>query len=256
MPRVFVGAVLALFSWGSGARAQVLAPAPESLALGDWQVVPLFEARTRTEYRRDLDDRDRGVLVERARLGLDVQRGVAEGRVVLQDARVWDLSAGRDAVAGPPALAATAAFEAWGEAHTGSVHPSFVRLGRQPVTWGEGRLLGVADWAPGGRALDALRARLVAGETDFEALVASLSNPASAPGEAYGELFGGRAEWSPDPLFALEGYVLARLAQANPGPDSRRFCARSDVHRRLAIARRGVGVGLGRRRRVSTRTRG
>ncbi|MDP9151731.1 MAG: alginate export family protein [Myxococcota bacterium] len=216
MARVFVGAMLAFVAWSSTARAQVAAPAPESLAFEDWQLVPLFEARARGEYRRDVDGRDRGMLVERARLGLDVQRGWAGGRVSLQDARVWNVAAGSNAVPGPGAMALTGAFEAWGEAHSESVHPSFVRIGRQPVAWGEGRLLGTADWAPRGRSLDGLRARVVAGETAFEALAASLASSESALDEAYGELFGGRAEWARDPLFAAEAYVLVRLAQTNP----------------------------------------
>ncbi|MDP9034846.1 MAG: alginate export family protein [Myxococcota bacterium] len=216
MARVLAGTMLALFAWSSVADAQVVAPAPDSLALGDWQLVPLFEARARGEYRRDVDGRDRGTLLERARLGLDVQRGWAAGRVLLQDARVWNVAAGTDAISGPSATAVTGAFEAWGEAHSESIRPSFVRIGRQAVAWGEGRLLGTADWAPAGRTLDAVRVRAVTGEVAFEALAASLSTSGNSLGEAYGELFGGRAEWAQDRLFAVEAYVLARLAQTNP----------------------------------------
>jgi hypothetical protein len=210
--------VVALYLTGfeSLARAQVAPPAPESIAVGDWQLTPVVEARMRGEYWHDLDGVDRGVLIERARLGVHAIDGALEGRVVLQDARLWDLGEGGDTAGGPQSLATTGMQEAWGEAHTSGMRSSFVRVGRQPVRWGEGRLLGVADWSPTGRTLDALRARWVVGDGDFEVLGASLSDPAIQTLNAYGELFGGRAQWALDPLFALEAYVLARIAQASP----------------------------------------
>jgi hypothetical protein len=202
------------------ARAQVAAPAPETLAVGDWQLAPVVETRLRGEYRHDLDDRDRGLLTERVRLGVDVERGPVEGRVVLQDARLWDLGAGSDTLGQQPQFALTGPYEAWGGAHTASAHPSFVRVGRQAVTWGEGRLLGVSDWSPAGRTLDAVRGRLVVGDGAFELLAAVLSETVpprgEVIGEAYGELFGARGEWAFDPLFALDAYALARIAHDDP----------------------------------------
>jgi hypothetical protein len=85
------------------------------------------------------------------------------------------------------------------------------------VSWGEGRLLGIDDWSPAGRSLDALRGRLVAGDGAFEALAAVLTDPLTGGTlDAYGELFGARFGWSFDPLFKVEAYALARLAHANP----------------------------------------
>jgi hypothetical protein len=213
-----IGMVVAFVAgaWPATVGAQVAPPASETIALGDWQLSPVVEARVRGEYDRDLDDQDRGFLVERARLGLDAVRGAVEGRVVLQDARVWLLPAGVDPVRGRTPFASTGAHEVWAEAHTTSPRPMFVRLGRQAVTWGEGRLLGTADWSPTGRSLDALRARLPIGEGALEVLAASLSDSSGASLTAYGELFGARGEWAFHPLFALEGYLLARLAQENP----------------------------------------
>jgi hypothetical protein len=211
--------VVTVMCAAGSARAQVAPPAPETIAVGDWQLAPLLEARVRGEYWHDLDGVDRGELVERTRLGIDASRGPVEARVVFQDARLWDLAAGVGTVAGPAALATTGVYEAFGEAHTAGARPSFVRLGRQAVTWGEGRLLGANDWAPAGRALDALRGRLVVGDASFEALAAMLSDPAQSAGVpplAYGELFGARGQWSLDPIFAVEAYVLARLVQAMP----------------------------------------
>jgi len=215
----------AVLMWAAGARAQVAPPAPDSVAVGDWHLAPVVEARVRGEYRHDLDAQDRGTLLERARLGVDAERGPIELRVVLEDARLWDLGAGSDTIGQPGQLAYTGPYEAWADAHTAGARPSFVRVGRQPVTWGEGRLLGAADWSPTGRALDAVRGRLVVGSWSFELLAASLSDPVPPTGvvltgglfsPAYGELVGARAEWAIDPLFAVEAYTLDRFAQQNP----------------------------------------
>jgi hypothetical protein len=225
--RVGVTAGLVAFVWSAGARAQVAAPAPETLAIGDWRVAPVLEARMRGEYRHDLDGQDKGLLAERARLGVEVTRGPVEGRVVFQDSRAWGLGVASDMVPGPSPLAVTGVYEAWGEAHSSGARPSFLRIGRQEVTWGEGRLLGASDWSPAGRTLDALRGHLTAGDWGFEVLGAVLEDPLApfaassstniyAVSPAYGELFGARAEWALDPLFAVEAYGLARLAQSNP----------------------------------------
>jgi hypothetical protein len=225
--RVGVVAGLVAFAWSVPGSAQVAAPAPETLAVGDWKLAPIVEARVRGEYWHDLDGQDKGTLTERARLGVEVERGAVVGRVVLQDARLWDLGTPSDTITGPTPLAVTGIYEAWGEAHTAGAHPSFLRVGRQAITWGEGRLLGASDWSPIGRTLDAVRGRLVTGNWGFELLAAVLEDPYSpiATGSstsingvapAYGELFGARAEWSLDPLFAVDVYGLARIAQSNP----------------------------------------
>lgn len=220
MKRTPLVSAVAVLTWAAGARAQVAPPAPESVAVGDWHLAPVVEARVRGEYRHDLDGQDRGTLLERARLGVDAERGPIEMRVVLEDARLWDLGEGFDTFGQPAQLAFTGPYEAWADAHTAGARPSFVRVGRQPVTWGEGRLLGAADWSPTGRALDAVRGRLVTGSWAFELLAASLSDPVPPTGAviapAYGELVGARAEWAIDPLFAVEAYTLERFAQQNP----------------------------------------
>ncbi len=214
------GGVFAVLAWTGSARnaaAQVAPPAPERLAVGDWELEPVVELRARPEYRRDIDKNNYGTLVERARLGIDALHGPLEARVVLQDARTLALGSIVEPIVGPGAVGITGAFEAWGEAHTDSMRPSFVRAGRQAITWGEGRLLGEADWSPAGRSLDAVRGRLVAGDGSFEVLAAALTDPQNGlPLDAYGELFGARAEWAFDPLFAIEAYALGRIAQDNP----------------------------------------
>jgi hypothetical protein len=212
-----IGAVLAVVAWVGSAGAQVAPPAPEAIAVGDWTLAPLIELRVRGEYRRDVDEADHGLLVERSRLGVEARRGPLAARVVLQDARALDLGGSANAVPGPQPIAVTGAFEAWAEAHTWGVRPSFVRVGRQPIAWGEGRLLGIADWSPTGRALDAARGRVVVGDGAFELLASVLTEPETSVSlQAYGELLGARAEWAFDPLFAIDAYALARIAYANP----------------------------------------
>jgi hypothetical protein len=202
------------------ASAQVAPPAPEAIAVGDWQIAPVAEVRLRAEYRHDVDDLDKSLLVERARLGIDVLRGPLEARVVLQDARALDAATSADPIAGPAPIAVTGAYEAWVEAHTPTANPSFLRAGQQPVTWGEGRLLGAAGWSPTGRSLDAIRGRLAVGNAAFEVLAVALTDPdTSASLQNYGELFGVRGEWAIAPLFAVDVYALARIAQENPTTD-------------------------------------
>jgi hypothetical protein len=219
---VGVGAALGavFFLAARGAYAQVPPPAPEAIAVGDYAVTPIVETRLRGEYWHYLDAGNRSVLQERSRLGADVQRGAVEAKVVLQDARLWNLGGGDDVRGHPGELAVTGAYEGWVEAHTAGARPSYVRVGRQPVEWGEGRLLGIADWSPTARSLDAVRGRLVTGDVALELLAAGLSEPVPPQGSlvspSYGELFGARFEWALDPLFAAEVYGLVRVAQSNP----------------------------------------
>ncbi len=212
----------ALTGWASTekAQAQVAPAAPTALAVGDWQITPVAEVRMRGEYRHDLDDADQGTLVERARLGVDAANGPVEARVVVQDARGLPLGDGPSPVAGPAAVAYTGAYEAWVDAHTGPRAGTYLRVGRQAIQWGEGRLLGTSDWSATGRSLDAARARLTVGpggEGAFELLGAVLVDPSTPDSlDSYGELLGARAEWTFDPLLGLELYALVRLANDDP----------------------------------------
>jgi hypothetical protein len=210
-------AIATTLSGSRPARAQAPPPAPTTLAVGDWQIAPVAQVRSRAEYRYDLGAEDQWMVIERARLGADAVDGPVEARVVLQDARA--LSPG-DTAPGPddtPASSFTGAYEAWGEAHTGIRNGSYLRIGRQPVEWGEGRILGTNDWSAAGRSLDAARARLSVGDGAFEVLGALLLDPAIPNAQNnYGELLGGRAQWTFDPLLAVEGYFLWRVAHQRP----------------------------------------
>ena len=223
MPRVkkrlALGAALVVVTCAVRAGAEDgSAPATfGTLAAGAWTLTPVAEARARGEYRYDLDAAETALLVERVRLGVDAASESLEARIVLQDARALDLTPDAAALTGPAPMAVTGAYEAWCGAHTLGVQPSYIRVGRQPVSWGEGRLLGIDDWSPAGRSLDAVRGRLVVGDGAIEVLGAVLTDPSTgATIDAYGELFGARFGWSFDPLFKVESYALARVAQSNP----------------------------------------
>ena len=144
--------------------------------------------------------------------------------LVIEDARVAGTSGGN--VPGT-----TAVHSAFVELHTYELTPSFVRLGRQEVTLGEGRLVGVSDWSLTPRSLDAVRARGSRAKFEVEALAAILSAPgALAPeytsfdkgqnarggtgAELYALTLGGHF----DPLLQGEVTGLARIART-PLPD-------------------------------------
>ena len=213
----FSALLLAPLAWATVARAQVSPAAPTAVAVGDWKLTPVFDARMRAEARHDLDEVDRAMLFERVRMGVDAQYDTVETRIVLQDAHALAFDTG-SFLAGPFSTASTGVYEAWVQASMRGALPSFVRLGPQPVTWGEGRLLGVSDASPAGRSLCALRGRWSLGDGAVELLAAALQEPPSATlaPDFYGELFGVRGQWSFDPLFALELYGLGRIAQINP----------------------------------------
>lgn len=226
--------------WAQGRTA-----APDTLAVGDYQLAPTLEIRTRGEYRRNPLDvggagtppvGDQGVVMNRARLGLGARSDTLGAQVTLQDARAFGQPSPGAAFSSPGSLgstfAVTQAYEAYLEVHTASpTRPSFVRVGRQAVTWGGGLLLGAADWSPVGRTLDAVRVRGVLGAVEGEVLAAMLdsSRPLGASfGDAAGpprpgaQLVGLRAAWAFTPLLQVEGVGLARFARrgtaAVPGP--------------------------------------
>jgi len=220
------------------ASAQSPPAAPEKITLGDWQLAPLFELRVRGEYRRDAPDlggmdaygrlgprvRNSWAISERARLGLGVERGAVRGQITLQDARVFGSPPPTATLSARSGIARFEPYEAYAEARSSSARPAYVRLGRQAVVWGEGRLIGNADFSPTGRSLDAVRAHLAASNFDFEALAALLEIPGplgSAFGDRFGpshsgvQLYGGMARWTLDPLLRVEAFGIARISRSS-----------------------------------------
>lgn len=203
-----------------------------ALVLGDYRLAPLLELRTRGEYKNrppDLVDPSRapaprvehaGGAATRARLGVDVEREGFRARILLQDARAWGEPRPTGAFAPSTSLAATGAYEAFVDLRTRSDRPTWLRVGRQAVRWGEGRLLGEADRGPAGRSLDAVRAATALGPLDVEALGAYVAR-AQPLGAGFGEvgapaglgatLGGARASLVASRALVVEFYGLARV---------------------------------------------
>ncbi len=227
---------LALLS--SRAEAQSPPAAPEKIALGDWLLSPTMQVRVRGELRRDPPDiggldfygrlsprvRTSWSVFERSRIGLGAERGAMRAQLTLQDARAFGSPAPTASFEGERGIGELAPYEAFGEVHSSSARGSYVRLGRQVVVWGEGRLVGNADFSPRARSLDAIRAKTWFGPVDVEAL-AVLLEPPSPLGSAWNDtnaaprsgtqLYGALGKWTIDPLLAVELYALARVARGS-----------------------------------------
>ncbi|WP_394826905.1 alginate export family protein [Pendulispora albinea] len=224
--RIAICTLGAALSFEGLAWAQAAPPAPETFAIGDWTFAPSLQLRTRGEYRHEPVDmggrnangtvsrvEDAGIVFERSRLGLAADRGALHAQVTLQDSHAW----------GASQYGFFAPFEAYAEARTGSSRAAFLRVGRQAVEWGDGRLLGVSDWHPVARSLDAVRGHVASGTFDVDALAAMLDQPQPAspsfgqtgfPGNATGtQLYGLQIAWALDPLFRVELSGLARVAR-------------------------------------------
>jgi hypothetical protein len=222
------------------------APPPDGVAVGEFWFRPRVELRARGEFYHHpvatsgIDTAVLGarlgtplgmdhqwVAHERARLGLQVERGILSAGIVVQDARVAGFPSPLhvESHTGPPSTRFHAAFL---EAHSTELHPSFVRVGRQEIVWGEGRLLGLSDWFLVPRSLDAVRARWVVQQFDFEAFAALLTSPGSVPPEyarqaaanstggqtgSGVQLYGVSAMFHVEPLLHFEVAGLARIAR-------------------------------------------
>jgi len=236
------GTTLVSLSWlESSAYAQSPPAAPTTIPVGDWQLTPSFEVRTRGEYRRDPPDlggfdfygrldsrvRDSWVVSERSRLGLGAEHGAVRAQITLQDARAFGApapSATLSTPAGERGAGQFAPYEAYLEVRSSNARPSSFRLGRQAVVWGEGRLIGDADFSPTGRSLDAARAHLATGNFDFEALAVILEVPGplgtsfdDRTGQSHSgvQLYGLTGRWSIDPLLHLEAFAIARVSRSS-----------------------------------------
>lgn len=264
--RLLVPAAIGLLLASSPSRAAAQAsPLPDSFTLGTWTFRPLIEVRVRGEYRRDPFDAGGDVyapsavlaeayqselppvavkqppvqnqyfVAERSRLGLAIDHGPVTAAVTLQDARLWGDTGSTPLVApGEPVPPSLAPYEAYLEAHTRSGRRIFLRVGRQKVTWGDGRLVGADDWSTTGRSLDAARFGIQAGDFDVETFAAMLATPGRynplAPSmtsstmsdlaEGSGaQLYGVDAVWHALPLLAVEVTGLARIVR-QPAPST------------------------------------
>lgn len=234
----FAVAVIASTFAATSASAQQPPAAPEKIAVGDWQLAPLLELRTRGELRRDPPDiggtdffgrltprvRNAWVVMERARLGVGAERGALRAQVTLQDARALGGPSPTATLAGMRGINRFEPWEAFAEVRSSGARPNYVRFGRQAVTWGEGRLIGSADFSPVGRSLDAIRAHLALGSFDFEALGVLLEVPGplgsgfgdtAGPSRSGVQLHGLMARWRIAPLLEIEAFGLLKIARSN-----------------------------------------
>lgn len=259
----------ALFALSTPAAAQ-MEPLDEELSVGEWTFYPSLELRLRGEYRRDpvdvggdvyerwaiqydgLDDsavgrpvpgvirrdpavRDQYLLSERARLGMKVAWNVVTANLVLQDARVFGALPGAPAGIDSGGEGTFAPYQAYLDVRSDMEDPwLWVRVGRQRVRWGDGRLIGDDDWGPRAAPFDAARMHFSFGDVDLELMGAMLAFPGAIPprlgsaelqqavdgdGEpvnAQGtgaQLYGLMAQYQLFPLLGFEVTGLARIAR-------------------------------------------
>ncbi|CAN5123080.1 hypothetical protein BH09MYX1_BH09MYX1_32730 [soil metagenome] len=247
------------------ALAQAKPEAPDAIAVGDFQFRPTFSVRTRAEYRHaptdlggltpsgpaDVVDDAWGIM-ERARLGLGVERGPVRGQITLQDARVWGQTPPTGIASTPSAFASTGAFESWLEMRTSNATPSYLRIGRQTIEWN--RFLGQADASPVGRSFDAVRGHAAYKTFELEA-VAAFVDPSRPVGTGFGDVSGPyrggaqllalQAKWTPDPLFSVELDGYARPAMGLAQPAASRFAQSRAFGDLYSGALRIAGEGKG-----------
>ncbi len=216
---------------------------PDGVSVGDFWFRPRIELRPRAEYNyhpvattgielpvlgstfgTPHPMSQQWVVSSRSRLGLSVERGFLFGNVVIQDARLAGLPSPAS-VDRSEVFSATSFSSAFIELRTQGAG-AWARIGRQEVTWGEGRLLGASDWALTPRSHDAARLHFTLRQLDFEAHAALLAPPGAAPPEyrmqadASGasagtgaQLYGVNAIGHFDPLLHAELTGLARIAR-------------------------------------------
>lgn len=239
---LFLAAGLVLASLGPSrlGHAQEKSSAPSTFELGEWKLAPEAELRVRGEYRRDPPDmggydlhgnfrsrvRDAWTVAERVRLGVRGEREGLAWKVTLQDARALGSSADAafDPANGSSSLGALGLYEMYGEVHGKGERPAYLRAGRQAVVWGEGRLVGAADFSPTGRSLDALRGHLAFGRFEVEAMGAILEAPSPlgaafsdtrGPARSGTQLCGALGRFTSSPLLRVEGQAARREIRAS-----------------------------------------
>ncbi len=202
--------------------ASLTTPAAASAAASAAAVAPIAwegQLRYRYESRVQLDYRlpgtfgrpatqslaDRGdVALMRTRVGatLKIAPGV-RGYVSLQDARTMGAE-------GSPSgtLANVDLFNAWLDLDSLGTRPVFLRVGRQVLTYGEGRVLSGADWGNAGRGYDGARLRWAPGHAQVDGFVALLNEGRTAGQDRL--LSGLNALWRGCNGFEAEVYQFRR----------------------------------------------
>ena len=139
-----------------------------------------YESRVQLDYRlpgtfgraatQSLADRG-DVAIMRMRVGatLKVAPGV-RGYFNLQDARTMGAEGSLSGT-----LANVDLYNAWLDLDSLGTNPLFLRVGRQVLTYGEGRVVSGADWGNAGRAYDGVRMRWAPGHAQVDGFVTWLN---------------------------------------------------------------------------------
>lgn len=264
---IAVGVALGSFASESSAQMQSL---DEGLAIGEWTFYPSLELRLRGEYRRhpvdvggDIYERtalqfdgldedglgqarptvlrrdpavdDLFLFSERARLGMKVAWNVVTANLVLQDARAFGVLPGAPAGLDPAGEGTFAPYQAYLDLRSNLEDPwLWVRVGRQRVRWGDGRLVGDDDWGVRAQPFDAARMHFSVADLDVELMAALIALPGAVPPrlgtaevqqavdedgqpintEGTGaQLYGIDAQYRIFPLLGVELTGLARIAR-------------------------------------------
>lgn len=151
---------------------------PLTFRLGDFLFRPSGEVRARLEVRARWfgEPSDHFLVTTRVRLGLDVRWDAVRAVVQLQDARDLGLTPGASSAG------TTGVFQGFLELGDGL---SFLRVGRQTIDIGTGRLIGSLNWASAARSFDAVRARGVIGGLAVDVFAALVSMPRSVADERF-----------------------------------------------------------------------
>lgn len=205
-------------------------PPPWGAVLLGIQWRPHLEVRERLEVRAGSyvpGLRDSALVTSRARVGLDARWQSLRGFLQIQDVR--------DLGVAPGGTTGVTTGVHQGFAQVGDDH-SFVRVGRQEIDWGSGRLIGSLNWQSAARSFDALRLRGEILPFAVEAMVTLLRPPrqftytrthASGDTETWGADSGGdwlagmAFEWMESEALRLSTFVLYRhdgpLEPSTPG---------------------------------------
>lgn len=170
---------------------------------------PSLEIRARSETRIGsyLGPPEQSLITSRARVGLEARWRSVRGLLQIQDARDFGVTPGA------PTGATTGIHQGFLEVGDGR---SYVRLGRQEIDWGSGRLIGSLNWQSAARSFDALRMRGEIHQLAMEGLVSVIRAPGPVTSgtmqvDSAGDWLGGfLLEWIEPEALRLATYFLFR----------------------------------------------
>ncbi len=202
----------------AAAAAAPAAPAPGTLTVGEFTLRPVLQARFRYEgrvnpYGDGVQLHDQHFITTRVRVGLDARWRKLRVLAQVQDVRNFGTYPGSD---DGTKLGLHQGFLEVGDAQT------YLRLGRQEISYGDERMIGPLDWQMAARSFDGLRLHHTRGKLQLDAFGAVLrpqtryvyTLPATmtqAQVWSKGDYLATfQASYVASPDFALDAYVLYR----------------------------------------------